>query len=115
NTARQTAQLVRDLHFQGAPILYSWPSKDKLLAYTEDEDTVTWTTFHLRDFLQELGQRSHAMKIHLIAHSMGNRALASALQMIASKRGSNAAPPFSQVVLAAPDIGVDTLSLFARE
>jgi len=115
SAARQTAQLVRDAHFQGTPILYSWPSKDKLLAYTEDEDTVQWTAFHLRDFLEELTQRSHATKIHLIAHSMGNRALASALQMIASKSGERANPLFDQVVLAAPDIGADTLTLFARE
>ena len=115
HAARQTAQLVRDAHFQGAPILYSWPSKDKLLAYTEDEDTVQWTAFHLRDFLEEVAQRSHATKIHLIAHSMGNRALASALQMIASRRGPQSAPPFDQVVLAAPDIGADTLTMFARE
>jgi esterase/lipase superfamily enzyme len=115
NAARQTAQLARDAHFQGAPILYSWPSKDKLLAYTEDEDTVTWTAFHFRDFLEELAQRSHATRIHLIAHSMGNRALASALQMIASRSGPKTAQPFDQVVLAAPDIGADTFTLFARE
>jgi esterase/lipase superfamily enzyme len=46
---------------------------------------------------------------------MGNRALASALQMIASRSGPKTAPPFDQVVLAAPDIGADTFTLFARE
>lgn len=115
NAARQTAQLVRDAHFEGAPILYSWASKGRVFAYTEDEDTVQWTAFHLRDFLEEVAQRSHAKKIHLIAHSMGNRALASALQMIASRRDPKASPPFDQVILAAPDIGADTLNLFARE
>ncbi|HLJ23839.1 MAG TPA: alpha/beta hydrolase [Candidatus Acidoferrales bacterium] len=115
SAARQTAQLVRDAHFPGAPIVYSWPSKNKVLAYTEDEDTVEWTTFHLREFLEEVAQRAHAKKIHLIAHSMGNRALASALQMIASRREPQAGAPFDQVILAAPDIGADTLTEFAKE
>jgi esterase/lipase superfamily enzyme len=117
HAARQAAQIARDASFDGAPVLYSWPSKNRLVAYTEDEDTVQWTAFHLRDFLDELAQRTHASRIHLIAHSMGNRALTSALQMIASKerpRGTSA-PPFDQIVLAAPDIGADTLTLFARE
>jgi len=114
NAARQTAQIALDAGFDGAPILYSWPSKNRLLSYTQDEDTIQWTMFHLRDFLQELGERSHAKKIHLIAHSMGNRALVPALQLLAS-RSSQAAAPFDQVVLAAPDIGADVLGQYARE
>ena len=113
--ARKMAQLTWDLQFDGAPILYSWPSRNKLLGYTEDEDTVMWTAFHLRAFLEELAERSDARKIHLIAHSMGNRALTSALQIIAAKRPTNAPPLYDQVVLAAPDVGADTMDLLARE
>ena len=51
NAARQTAQIALDAKFDGAPILYSWPSKNRMVSYTEDEETVMWTTFHLRDFL----------------------------------------------------------------
>ena len=113
--ARKTAQLTWDLQFDGAPILYSWPSRNKLLAYTQDEDTVQWTAFHLRAFLEELAERTDAKKIHLIAHSMGNRALTSALQIIAAKRQGMTQPLYDQVVLAAPDIGADTMDLLARE
>ena len=114
NAARQTAQIALDARFDGAPILYSWPSKNRMLSYTEDEETIMWTTFHLRDFLQELAERSRATKIHLIAHSMGNRALVPALQMIAS-RDSQRPSPFDQIVLAAPDIGADVLSEYTPE
>ncbi len=113
--ARKMAQLTWDLQFDGAPILYSWPSRNRLLAYTQDEDTIQWTAFHLRAFLEELAARSDARKIHLIAHSMGNRALTSALQIIAARRQASARPLFDQVVLAAPDIGADTMDLLARE
>ncbi|HZQ62466.1 MAG TPA: alpha/beta fold hydrolase [Casimicrobiaceae bacterium] len=113
--ARKMAQLTWDLQFDGAPILYSWPSRNRLLAYTQDEDTVQWTAFHLRAFLEELAARTDAKKIHLIAHSMGNRALTSALQVIAAKRQNAPRPLFDQVVLAAPDIGAQTMELLANE
>lgn len=113
--ARKMAQLTWDLQFDGAPILYSWPSRNRLLAYTQDEDTVQWTAFHLRAFLEELAARTDAKKIHLIAHSMGNRALTSALQVMAAKRQDAPKPMFDQVVLAAPDIGAQTMELLAHE
>lgn len=113
--ARKLAQLTWDMRFDGAPILYSWPSRNTLLGYTEDEDTVQWTAFHLRAFLDELAQKSDATKVHLIAHSMGNRALTAALQIIAAKRQGDAPPRYDQVVLAAPDIGADTMDLLAGE
>lgn len=115
DAARKMAQLTWDMQFDGAPILYSWPSRNKLLGYTEDEDTVQWTAFHLRAFLEELAERSDARKIHLIAHSMGNRALTAALQIIAAKRQRNAPAIYDQVVLAAPDIGADTMELLSSE
>jgi len=115
DAARRTAQLAYDLGFDGAPILYSWPSRNRMVAYTEDEDSVQWTAFHLRAFLEELAERTKATKIHLIAHSMGNRALASALQVIAAEHRGQSSQLFRQIVLAAPDIGADTVELLAHE
>ena len=97
---RRTAQLSYDLQFPGATICYSWPSRGSLFAYTADEDTVQWTAMHLLNFLQDVYQRSGATSIHIIAHSMGNRALLSALQLL----GTSPAPQFGEVVLAAPDV-----------
>jgi esterase/lipase superfamily enzyme len=37
--ARRTAQIAYDLGFDGAPILYSWPSKGQLEEYPADEAT----------------------------------------------------------------------------
>ena len=45
--------------------------------------------------------------MHLIAHSLGNRALTEALKDLRRTLPPNAPPVFSQVVLAAPDIDVD--------
>ncbi len=58
----------------------------------------------LTEFLEDLAARSGAKRIHIIAHSMGNRVLAGALRnMPAQARGANK-QMFDEVVLAAPDI-----------
>jgi esterase/lipase superfamily enzyme len=111
DAVRRTAQLAYDLEFDGVPILYSWPSQGELLQYTVDESNVEWTVHNLKHFLQDLSSRSGAQTIHLIAHSMGNRALAAALRALATDPDYNPAP-FQQVVLAAPDIDAET---FKRE
>jgi esterase/lipase superfamily enzyme len=109
DAARRTAQMAYDLRFQGAPILYSWPSQGEIAKYTFDENNVEWTWRHLADFLQALSQQSGAITIHLIAHSMGNRALTNALQRM--PKGTT--PLFREVILAAPDIDADLFKQMA--
>ncbi|NUQ65230.1 MAG: alpha/beta hydrolase [Pirellulales bacterium] len=104
--ARRTAQLAYDLKFQGAPIFFSWPSQGGLLQYTVDETNVIWAVPHLKEFLLGIVQKSKARSVHLVAHSMGNRALTAALQTIAYEF-KDSPPMFNQVVLTAPDIDAD--------
>jgi esterase/lipase superfamily enzyme len=106
DAARRTAQIAYDLKFDGAPIFYSWPSQGQLLQYTVDETNVAWTVPHLLKFITDVAEQSGAERIHLIAHSMGNRALTSALRDLALSRES-AAPYFNEVVLTAPDVDAD--------
>jgi esterase/lipase superfamily enzyme len=111
DAARRTGQIAYDLKFQGAPIFYSWPSQGKLSNYTVDETNVEWTVPHLRQFLADVAARSGARQVHLIAHSMGNRALTSALRDLAREpQGSR--PRFHEVVLTAPDIDAE---IFRRD
>jgi esterase/lipase superfamily enzyme len=100
---KRTAQIAHDLKFDGAPVCYSWPSKAGLAEYTRDEANVAWTVVHLEDFLNQLVQRSNARTVHLVAHSMGNRALLQALERIALKQ-SEPEPMFGQLIMAAPDV-----------
>jgi len=106
DAARRTAQIAYDLEFPGAPIFYSWPSQSSITGYTIDENNVEWTVPHLRDFLTEVVARSGAEKVHLVAHSMGNRALANALRGLSYRRDVEQ-PMFNHVVLTAPDIDAD--------
>lgn len=106
DAARRTAQLAYDLKFEGAPIFFSWPSQGGLLQYAVDETNVAWAVPHLKEFLVSVARRSGAGSIHLIAHSMGNRALTSALLAVAADM-KDEAPLFREVVLTAPDIDAD--------
>ncbi|MDX1948125.1 MAG: alpha/beta hydrolase [Pirellulaceae bacterium] len=104
DAARRTAQIHKDLKFPGAPVFFSWPAHDKfVLTYKADEGNVEWAVPHLKKFLLDVTRHSGAKSIHLIAHSMGNRALTGALgELQAELRGESRL--FNQVILAAPDI-----------
>ncbi len=107
DAARRTAQMASDLEFAGAPVMYSWPSQASLAAYPVDEANVRWTVPHLQRFLDVVVERSGAAKVHLIAHSMGNRAVTEALLRYASSRTAGDSPQFNQIVLVAPDVDAD--------
>lgn len=109
--AVRVAALAREMDFTGTPILYSWPSFGGLAEYAFDEDSVEWTTPHLRGFLQLVRKYSGAMKINLIAHSMGNRALGKALQELEAE----VKPLFNEVIMAAPDVDDDLFEQMAED
>lgn len=102
DAARRTAQLAWDLKFPGTPILYSWPSRGSPAAYVADESSIEWTARHLKSFLCDLASSGQIGALHVIAHSMGTRALGKALELLALERGS--ASHIREVILTAPDI-----------
>ncbi len=109
DAARRTAQMAADLQFEGAPVMYSWPSQASLSAYPVDEANIRWTVPHLQKFLDLVVEHSGASKIHLVAHSMGNRAVTEVLLRYATAAGRapGASPQFNQIVLVAPDVDAD--------
>ena len=104
NAIRQTAQLTYDLKFKGVPLTYSWTSQGGLAQYAKDEASVMYTIPKLVAFLEEVINNKGKAKIHILAHSMGTRALANALKDISYMYDS---PQFKNVILAAPDIDAE--------
>ena len=102
DAARRTGQLAYDLSFKGPAISYSWPSEGRVLRYDVDENNSEWTQPHLAGFLKMLANEIKPRIIHLIAHSMGNRALVGALALIGNS--ATLTTRFNEVVLTAPDI-----------
>lgn len=100
----RAAQLYVDLKIDGAPFLYSWASRGRILGYLADSATVEVTEPRLRRLLVALSTQSGATKVHLVAHSMGNRALTGALATLGAASGAGTTKPFAEAVLAAPDV-----------
>ncbi len=107
------AQLKADLGFSGVAIFYSWPSLASRLRYSADENNAEWSTAHLEKFLEELAARAPGSAIHLIAHSLGCRALLRALDSIAREKSEAPVRMFAQIIFAAPDVDADVFRQLA--
>ena len=98
----RTGQFAWDLHYKGPAIAYSWPSMGGTSQYVTDIDMADWTAPHLAAFLHSLRERTGVRTVHLVAHSMGTRAISMALARLAD--GKEVTPKFQELILAAPDI-----------
>ncbi len=108
DAARRAAQLAYDLDFDGTPMMYSWPSQASTMSYTVDEAVVRLSGRRMARFLRGIVEEAGADRIHLIAHSMGNRALVEALERIAAEQKEETSKPmFGQIVFTAPDVDRD--------
>ena len=104
DAALRTAQLAHDLQFPGMAFFYSWPSAGKALAYWQDEEASQLSNDAFAQLLGELSQLP-ASDIYIVAHSMGNRIVASALRSRVEKNEDT--KHIRALLLAAPDINAD--------
>ncbi len=106
DAARRTAQIAYDLQFRGAPILYSWPAlgRNGLSAYRADGESAKWSEPNVTEFVASVARSCGARKIHVIAHSMGNRVVTGALSRMATDPSKADVPRLNEVILTAPDI-----------
>jgi esterase/lipase superfamily enzyme len=103
---RRAAQIKFDLNFDGPTVVYSWPSLNAWRQYFADEKNAEWAVPHLRDLLADVQNSIGSASVNIIAHSLGNRITAHALQMLATSGA--AGTHFDQVILTAPDIDAPT-------
>jgi esterase/lipase superfamily enzyme len=118
DAAIRAAQIGYDLKVPGPVAFFSWPSRGNLAAYPADEASIEASEQPIADFLVEFAQNCKAgdtaPKLHLIAHSMGNRGFLRALHRIAASAELRGKVHFNQIILAAPDVDRDLfLSLAA--
>lgn len=108
DAARRAAQLSVDLSFPGRTLLYSWASAADAKQYTVDEDTIDWSRKYFDEFLRLTLTGIGADQVHVIAHSMGNRAVMNTLERLEPlTMSSPESATLCQVIFAAPDIGRD--------
>lgn len=106
--AIRAAQIGYDLKLPGEMAFFSWPSRGGTLDYTRDESTITASIAAIAQFLRELSQRSGAERIHIFAHSMGNRGFLSALERLVAD--GHPQVKLGQVFFCAPDEDVRTFT-----
>ncbi|MDA7426263.1 alpha/beta hydrolase [Thalassococcus lentus] len=114
--AQRAAQLAYDMGSAAVPVLFSWPSRNTTVGYIADAAVVRLSGRRLAVFLEDLVAKSGAETIHIIAHSMGNRALTDALEIMALERRVQPQddPVFGQVMFAAPDVDAQLFAAMAR-
>ena len=116
---RKTAQLTLDLGFRGIPMSYSWPAQNVSVPmpwdFRTDANSIERSLPQFNNFLKELRKNIKREKdqcLHLVAHSMGSRALTRILNLISYKEKDlmqepHYIKPFCEVILVAPAIDAE--------
>lgn len=106
DAAIRAAQIGFDLGVRGAMAFFSWPSRGALDDYSTDEDSIQASEKEIATFIASFKKKTRATKVHIIAHSMGNRGLLRAVNeivhMAAAEPGEDQL--FGEIILAAADI-----------
>ena len=105
--ARRSATTPASIWF---PVLYSWPSHGKALAYRSDQETVLWTSSHLSDFMRRLRTRFPSLRLNVLADGLGCRALLSALAAFGSENQK-----LLRVIFARPDVDLYAFTELAQK
>jgi esterase/lipase superfamily enzyme len=100
------AQIAHDSNAQMMPVLFTWPSRAKLLAYPYDRESANYSRDALEEVLQSLEANPQVREVAILAHSMGNWVTVEALRQMAIRKG-RISPKIKTVMLAAPDVDVD--------
>lgn len=100
------AQIVHDSDASVVPVLFTWPSRGKLLAYTYDRESANYSRDSLERLLTLLARNPNVDSVSILTHSMGNWVTLEALRQMAIRNG-HILPKIHDVMMAAPDVDVD--------
>lgn len=98
----RAGQIARDIEYEGLVTAFSWGSEGTIGGYQADADTVELAVPQLVEFLKMCSTDAGVEAFHIVAHSMGCRALLSALKN--SNWWSTLKTPVAEAVFAAPDV-----------
>lgn len=100
------AQIIHDSDAPAVPVLFTWPSRGRLLQYGYDHESASYSRDALERVLQALTLDPNVGEISILAHSMGNWVTLEALRQMAIRdRGLPA--KIKNIMLAAPDVDFD--------
>ncbi len=100
------AQIVHDSRADVTPVLFTWPSRGKLLQYGYDHESASYSRDSLERVLQALVNDPNVKEISILAHSMGNWVTLESLRQMAI-RDRGLPKKIQNIMLAAPDVDFD--------
>jgi esterase/lipase superfamily enzyme len=100
----RNAQIISDLSYKGVPVLFSWPSRGRVLDYLYDRDSALGARRAFISVLETLQQQPNIKKVHILAHSMGNLVV---LDALASHPNDVRPLKLGELMMAAPDVDRD--------
>ncbi|SHG02167.1 Esterase/lipase superfamily enzyme [Kaistia soli DSM 19436] len=100
------AQIVHDSNEQAAPVLFSWPSRGRVLDYNYDRESANFSRSDLAFVIRAAARSPNVSSVTVMAHSMGGWVAVEALRQIALQDGRVPAK-VSNVILASPDLDLD--------
>ena len=103
NSVFRTAQIVWDLQFRGAAVLFSWPSRGEIADYFYDKDSALSSRAALLHIINDLNKAGF-VDIHVVAHSLGDLIAVDALSNSAATKSPVS---IAQLIMAAPDVDRD--------
>ncbi|NVO16906.1 MAG: alpha/beta hydrolase [Rhodoplanes sp.] len=115
NTTFETAvldavHLSDGISFRGSTMLFSWPSRAKLLDYGYDRESAMWSRDSLERVLDQLIVSPTVGRINIVAHSIGTMLTLEALRQVYARRGDDLVSRIGAVVFASPDIDMDVFT-----
>jgi len=99
------AQLAHDADAEAVPVLFSWPSRGRLLDYKRDLDNASYSRSDLAALLQTAAASPYIDEIVILAHSMGSWLAVEAVRQVALEQGGVPAK-LTNLILASPDLDV---------
>lgn len=99
------AQLAHDSGANAAPILFSWPSRGRLLDYRLDLDNASYSRSDLASLLTAVARSPAVDEVVILAHSMGGWLAVEALKQVALQQGG-VPKKISNLILASPDLDI---------
>ena len=105
--ALDAVRLSDGIRFRGETMLFTWPSRAKLLDYGYDRESAMWSRDALERVLEALLASPSVGMIHVVAHSVGTMLTMEALRQFYARTGEATAARIGSIVFAAPDIDMD--------
>ena len=84
------ARLAQGVAFGGDAVVFSWPSKAKLLDYAYDRESAMWSRDALEQVLTGFIRSRTTGRVHVVAHSVGTSVTMEALRQIYLRLGLQA-------------------------